>query len=30
MRLREKVDAEFEPNLLHTVRALGYVVKEPP
>ena len=29
MRLREKIDAEFEPKLLHTVRGLGYVIKEP-
>ena len=29
MRLREKVDAEFEPKLLHTVRGVGYVVREP-
>ncbi|HEX5397676.1 MAG TPA: response regulator transcription factor [Verrucomicrobiae bacterium] len=28
-RLREKVDAEFEPKLLHTVRGGGYVLKEP-
>ena len=27
-RLREKIDAEFEPKLLHTVRGLGYVIKE--
>jgi DNA-binding response OmpR family regulator len=30
MRLREKVDAEFEPKLLHTVRGIGYVLKESP
>jgi DNA-binding response OmpR family regulator len=30
MRLREKIDADFEPKLLHTVRGLGYVIKEPP
>jgi len=29
MRLREKVDADFEPKLLHTVRGLGYVMKAP-
>lgn len=29
-RLREKVDAEFEPKLLHTVRGTGYVMKEEP
>jgi DNA-binding response OmpR family regulator len=28
MRLREKIDAEFEPKLLHTVRGLGYMIKE--
>ncbi|HXR46637.1 MAG TPA: response regulator transcription factor [Candidatus Limnocylindrales bacterium] len=28
-RLREKVDADFEPKLLHTVRGAGYVLKEP-
>jgi DNA-binding response OmpR family regulator len=27
-RLREKVDAHFEPKLLHTVRGAGYVLKE--
>ena len=27
-RVREKVDGEFEPKLLHTVRGLGYVLKE--
>jgi DNA-binding response OmpR family regulator len=27
-RLREKIDAEFEPKLLHTVRGVGYVLKE--
>lgn len=27
-RLREKVDANFEPKLLHTVRGSGYVLKE--
>jgi DNA-binding response OmpR family regulator len=30
MRLREKIDAEFEPKLLHTVRSIGYVLKESP
>jgi DNA-binding response OmpR family regulator len=30
MRLREKIDAGFEPKLLHTVRGMGYVLKEPP
>jgi DNA-binding response OmpR family regulator len=30
MRLREKVDADFEPKLLHTVRGIGYVMKEAP
>ena len=29
MRLREKIDADFEPKLLHTVRGLGYLIKEP-
>lgn len=29
-RLREKIDAEFEPKLLHTVRGVGYVMKEQP
>ncbi len=28
-RLREKIDAAFEPKLLHTVRGSGYVLKEP-
>ncbi len=27
-RLREKIDAGFEPKLLHTVRGVGYVMKE--
>jgi DNA-binding response OmpR family regulator len=27
-RLREKIDASFEPKLLHTVRGSGYVLKE--
>lgn len=26
-RLREKVDRDFEPKLLHTVRGVGYVLK---
>ena len=30
MRLREKIDADFEPKLLHTVRGIGYVMKEGP
>ncbi len=30
MRLREKIDADFEPKLLHTVRGLGYVMRESP
>src|SRR5215472_4437430 len=30
MRLREKIDAGFEPKLLHTVRGTGYVLKEQP
>ena len=29
-RLREKVDAGFEPKLLHTVRGVGYVLKDQP
>src|SRR5258707_15360057 len=29
MRLREKIDADFDPKLLHTVRGLGYMIKEP-
>jgi len=29
-RLREKIDAEFEPKLLHTGRGVGYVMKESP
>jgi DNA-binding response OmpR family regulator len=28
MRLREKIDAGFENKLLHTVRGVGYVIKE--
>jgi heavy metal response regulator len=27
--LRKKIDAEFEPKLLHTIRGVGYVIKEP-
>lgn len=27
--LRRKIDADFEPKLLHTVRGIGYVLKEP-
>jgi DNA-binding response OmpR family regulator len=29
-RLREKIDAKFEPKLLHTVRGVGYVLREQP
>jgi DNA-binding response OmpR family regulator len=29
-RLREKVDAGFEPKLIHTARGTGYVLKEAP
>jgi len=29
-RLRGKIDATFEPKLLHTVRGIGYVLKQPP
>ncbi len=29
-RLREKIDDDFEPKLLHTVRGIGYVLKEAP
>ena len=29
-RLREKIDADFEPKLLHTVRGVGYVLREAP
>ena len=28
-RLREKIDAGFEPKLLHTVRGAGYILKRP-
>jgi len=27
--LRRKIDADFEPKLLHTLRGVGYVMKEP-
>jgi DNA-binding response OmpR family regulator len=26
-RLREKIDRDFEPKVLHTVRGMGYVLK---
>ena len=29
MRLRDKLDASFQSKLLHTVRGVGYVLKEP-
>jgi hypothetical protein len=29
MRLREKIDADFPVKLLHTVRGIGYVIREP-
>ncbi len=29
MRLREKIDADFEPKLLQTVRGVGYVLQAP-
>ena len=29
-RLREKIDKGFEKNLIHTIRGVGYVVKESP
>ena len=29
-RLREKIDANYQPKLLHTVRGTGYVLKEQP
>ncbi len=29
MRLREKIDQDFEQKLLHTVRGLGYMIKTP-
>jgi DNA-binding response OmpR family regulator len=28
-RLREKIDANYEVKLLHTVRGVGYMMKEP-
>lgn len=28
-RLREKIDTNFEPKLLHTIRGSGYMLKEP-
>jgi DNA-binding response OmpR family regulator len=28
-RLREKIDAAYEPKLLHSVRGVGYVLREP-
>jgi len=28
-KLRDKLDADFEPKLLHTVRGAGYVLKDP-
>ena len=30
MRLREKIDADHERKLLHTIRGIGYVLKEEP
>ncbi|MDB6040925.1 MAG: Two component transcriptional regulator, winged helix family [Verrucomicrobiales bacterium] len=29
MRIREKIDSNHEPKLLHTIRGIGYVLKEP-
>jgi len=29
-KLRDKIDANFEPKLLHSVRGVGYVMKETP
>ena len=29
-KLRDKIDADFEPKLLHSVRGVGYVMKENP
>jgi two-component system, OmpR family, response regulator len=29
MRLREKIDADFQPKLLQTVRGVGYMLQEP-
>ena len=28
-RLRDKIDRDFEPKLIHTVRGVGYVLKDP-
>ncbi len=28
-RLREKIDKDFEPKLLHTARGMGYVLRAP-
>jgi DNA-binding response OmpR family regulator len=28
--LRKKIDSDFEPKLIHTVRGVGYVLKEEP
>ena len=28
-KLRDKIDAHFEPKLLHSIRGVGYVMKEP-
>jgi DNA-binding response OmpR family regulator len=28
-RLRRKIDDPFEPKLLHTVRGVGYILREP-
>lgn len=30
MRVREKIDGDFERKLLHTIRGIGYVLKEEP
>ena len=27
-RIREKIDDGFEPKLLHTIRSIGYVMRE--
>jgi two-component system OmpR family response regulator len=29
-RLRHKIDGDFEPKLLHTIRGAGYVMREEP
>jgi DNA-binding response OmpR family regulator len=29
MRLREKIDSEFETKLIHTIRGVGYMIKNP-